>query len=59
MGKHLLQKKYIAKLNELTELGVSELIFMPIDETTLAVLKRQGSQGMTIVSSQRKFIFVS
>jgi len=40
MGKHLLQKKYIAKLNELTELGVSELIFMPIDETTLAVLKR-------------------
>jgi len=28
-----------------------------VDETALAILKRQGSRGITIVSSQRKIIF--
>jgi len=39
MGKHLLAKAHIAKLN---------------DETALAILERQGSRGIPIVSSQKK-----
>jgi len=57
MGKHLLVKAHIAKLNELTELEVTELTSLTVDETALAILKRQGSQGITIVSSLRQIIF--
>jgi len=57
MGKHLLAKAHIAKLNELTESEVTELTSSTVDETALAILKRQGSRGITIVSSQRKIIF--
>ena len=55
MGKHLLAKAHIAKLNELTESEVTELTSTTVDETALAILKRQGSGGITIVSMQRKF----
>jgi len=57
MGKHLLAKAHIAKLNELTESEVTELTISTVDETALAILKRQGSRGMTIVSSLREIIF--
>jgi len=57
MGKHLLAKAHIAKLNELTESEVTELTSSTADETALAILKRQGSRGITIVSLQRKTIF--
>jgi len=57
MGKHLLAKAHIAKLNELTESEVTELTSSTVDETALAILKRQGSRGITIVSLQRKIIF--
>jgi len=57
MGKHLLAKAHIAKLNELTELEVTELPSSTVDETALAILKRQGSRGITIVSSLRQMIF--
>ena len=57
MGKHLLAKAHIAKLNELTESEVTELTSSTVDETALAILKRQGSRGITIVSFQRKIIF--
>jgi len=57
MGKHLLAKAQISNFNELTESGVTELTSSTVNETTLAMLKRQGSWGFTIVSSQRKFIF--
>ncbi len=57
MGKHLLAKAHIAKLNELTESEVTELTSTTVDETALAILKRQGSRGITIVSLQRKTIF--
>jgi len=57
MGKHLLAKAHIAKLNELTESEDTELISRTVDETALAILKRQGSRGITIVSLQRKTIF--
>jgi hypothetical protein len=50
LGKHLLAKAQIAKLNELTESEVTELTSSTVDETALAILKRQGSQGVTIVS---------
>jgi hypothetical protein len=50
MGKHLLAIADIAKLNELTESWVTELTSSTVDETALALLKRQGSQGITIVS---------
>jgi len=57
MGKHLLAKAHIAKLNELRESEVTELSSSTVDETALAILKREGSRGITIVSLQRKTIF--
>jgi len=57
MGKHLLAKAHIAKLYELTKSEVTELTSSTVDETALAILKRQGSHGITIVSLQRKTIF--
>jgi len=57
MGKHLLAKAHIAKLNKVTESEVTELTSLTVDETALAILKRQGSRGITIVSLQRKTIF--
>jgi len=57
MVKHLLAKAHIAKLNKLTELEVTEMTSSTVDETALAILKRQGSRGITIGSSQRKIIF--
>jgi len=57
MGKHLLAKAHIAKLNESTELEVTELSSSTVDETALAILKRQESRGITIVCLQRKIVF--
>ena len=57
MGKHSVAKAHIAKLNELTQLEVTELTSSTLDETALAILKRQGSCGITIVSVPRKMIF--
>jgi hypothetical protein len=54
MDKHLLAKAHIAKLNELTVSEVTELTSSTVDETDLAILKPQGSQGIPIISSQRK-----
>jgi len=56
IGKLLLAKAHVVKLNELTELEVAELTSTSVDETALAILKRQGSRGITIVSLQKKFI---
>jgi len=55
MGKHLLAKAHIAKLNELTVSEVTELTSSTVDETALPILKRQGSREIPNVSSQRKF----
>jgi hypothetical protein len=52
--KHLLAKAHIAKLNELTVSELTDLTDSTVDETALAILKRQGSRGIQIVSSQRK-----
>ena len=57
MGKHLLAKAHIAKLNELTESEGTELTCSTLDESASAILKRPGSRGITIVSSQRKIKF--
>jgi len=57
MGKHLVAKAHIAKLNELPETEVTELTSPTVDETALAILKRQGSRGITIASMQRKIRF--
>jgi len=54
MGKHLLPKAHIAKLNELTVSEVTQLTSLTVDETALAILKRQESRGIPIVSLQRK-----
>jgi hypothetical protein len=51
MGKHLLAKEHIAKLNELTVSEVTELTSSTVDERALAIVKRQGCQGIPIVSS--------
>jgi len=57
MGKHLLAKAHIANLNDLTESEVTELTSSMVDDTASAILKRQGSRAITVVSSQRKIIF--
>jgi len=57
MGKHLLAKAYIAKWNELTESEVTESASSTVGETALAILKRQGIWGITIVCLHRKIIF--
>jgi len=57
MGKHWLAKAHIAKLNELTESEVIELTSSTVDETALAILRRQGSQGISIVSLLSQVIF--
>jgi hypothetical protein len=57
MRKRLLAKAHIAKSNELTESEVTELTSARVDETALAIVKRQGSRGITILSLQRKSIF--
>ena len=56
MWEHLLAKAHIAKLNQLTESEVTELTSSTVDETALAILKKQGSRGITIVSVPRKMI---
>jgi hypothetical protein len=43
IGKHLLAKAQMAKLNKLTESKVTELTSSTVDETALAIRKRQGS----------------
>jgi len=57
MGRHSLAKAHIAKLNRFAESEVTELTSSMVDETALAILKRQGSRGITIVRSQRKISF--
>jgi len=57
MGKHLLAKAHIAKINKLTESEVTELTSSTVDETALAILKRQGSRGITTLTLQRKIRF--
>jgi hypothetical protein len=53
MGTPLLAKPHIAMLNQLTESEVTQLTSSTIEEAALAILKRQGSRGITIVSWQR------
>ena len=43
MGKHLLLEAHIANVNELTQSEVTEVTSSTVDETDLAILKRQGS----------------
>jgi hypothetical protein len=57
MRKHLPGKAHITMINELTETEVTELTSSTVDETVLGNLKRQGSQGITMVGSQRKITF--
>jgi hypothetical protein len=57
MGKHLLGKEHIAKLNKLTVSAVTELTSSTVDETALAILKSHGSRDIPIVSSHMKFKF--
>jgi len=44
-------------LNGLTESEVTELTSLTVDETALAILNRQRSQGITIVCAPRKIIY--
>ena len=53
MGKHLLAKAHITKLNELTDSEITEFTSSTVDETALAIPRRQGSWGISIVSSLR------
>jgi len=46
MGKRLLAKVHIAKLNELTESEFTEWTSSMVKETALVILRRQGSQGI-------------
>jgi hypothetical protein len=57
MGKHLLAKAYIPKLNELTKSDITKLTSSTVDETAMDILKRQGSRGITTVHSLSQIIF--
>jgi len=57
IGKHLLTNAHITQLNELTESEVTKSTSSKVDETALAILKREESREITIVCSQREFIF--
>jgi len=57
MGKHLLAKARIVKLNKVTQSEVTESTSSTVDETALRMQKRQGSHGITIESLQSKFIY--
>jgi len=57
MRKHLPAKAQIAKLNKSTESEVTELTSSRVNETALAILRRQGGRGIRVVRSQRKMIF--
>jgi len=57
MGKYLLAKAHITKLNESTKSEVTQQTSCTVDKTVLAILKTQTSRGFTIVCSYRKFIF--
>jgi len=57
MRKHLVARAHITVSNKLTESEVTALASSTIDETSFGMLKRQESQGIPIVSSQRTFVF--
>jgi len=57
--KPLLANAQITKLYELTESEVSELTSWTLDETAFVIMKRQGSRGITIGSSQRQLICIN
>jgi hypothetical protein len=57
MGKHLRGKAHFTKSNELTVSEVTKLTSSTVNETASAKLKRQGSRGIRIVSSQMKIKF--
>jgi len=57
MVKPLLTKAHIAKLKELTESEVTELMSSTVNEIALAILKRQRSRGISIVFLQMVFMF--
>jgi hypothetical protein len=58
MGQRLLAIVHIAKLYELTVSKVTDLTSSTVDETASDILKRQGSRGIPIVSSETKFKFL-
>jgi len=53
MGKLLIAKAHIAKLNEYTESEITEMTNPTVDEIALAILKRQGCRGIITVCSQK------
>jgi len=57
MRKHLRATAHIAKLNEITETQVNQSTSTRVDESALAIWKKQGSRGITIVSMQRLIRF--
>jgi len=57
MGKHLLAKADITKLNEFTEWGDTELTSSTVHETALAILKRLRSRGIRTISPQSQMLF--
>jgi len=59
MGKHLLAKWHISKLNKFTESEVTAVSSLTVNDTALVILTWQGSRGITIVSLPSKFIYIT
>jgi len=57
MGKNWLAKSHIAMLNKLTVSEVTEFASSTVDETYLAILSREETRRIPIVSLQMKFKF--
>jgi len=59
IGKHLLAKVHIARLNEFTESEGLKLTRTSVDHAAFSELTRQGSRVISNVRLQQKFIFDS
>jgi hypothetical protein len=57
MGKDLLAKLHIVMFNKLSQSDDTQLTSSTVNKTAFSILLRQGSQGIPVVSSKRKFIF--
>jgi hypothetical protein len=57
MGKYLLAKAHLPELNDLKEEKVTELTNSMVVEMTWDILKTHESRPITIICSEKNFIF--
>jgi hypothetical protein len=56
-GKYLVGKSSLHNIKRTNRGKIDEIAWLTVDATALAILKRQGCRGITVVSGQKKFLF--